>query len=120
MSKEELTEFEAELAKREYKLINSCKVESLDDWEYYKAFYDTDEELRYQIFFCFWDWTQYHRPDIPKANSYSVSVIILPESVKNDVGRRDLHLSTDWCSNIDKVEKTAEKFYEMINVIDNL
>ena len=42
----------------------------------------------------------------------------MPESVKDGVGRRDLKLSATWTGDIERVEETAEKFYDFVKSID--
>ena len=113
MDIKQLQKFEKALAKRGYKRITSAKAEQSDDYEYYKAFKDEEGELKYQIFFEFWDWEQFRIGD-----GYSVSVTIIPESTKNNVGRRDLKLSVDWATNIVRVEICGEEFYNFIRRID--
>lgn len=108
MTKEVLDNFEKKLIEQGYKKITVAKVTSTDDYEYYKAFYDGDE-LKYQIFFEIWNFEKY-QPDA----GYSVSVTVIPDSIRNYVGRRDLKLSTDYCLRINTVEKVASDFYDMI------
>ena len=118
MTYKEIQAFESKLEEKGYKKIKSAKAELTDDYEWYKPFYGSGNEyypLKYQIFFCFWDFTKYREND-----QWSVSIIIIPESCHDQVGRRDLHLSVDWSTNIDKIEKCAEEFYEFITKIDNL
>lgn len=115
MTHTEIIEFESQLESLGYRKIKSAKAEDRDDYEWYKAFRDKDYNLLYQIFFCFWDFEKYHLD-----TGWSVSVVIMPESCENDVGRRDLNLSVDWSTNIDKVEKAAEMFYDTIRKIDVL
>ena len=110
---EDITKIENNLAERGYKKIKTCKVKDHDDFEWYKAFRYKNGDLKYQIFFEFWDFTKYGGPD------WGVSVTIMPESVRNDVGRRDLELSTDWLHKIDKVEVAAKKFYNLIIKLDS-
>lgn len=120
MTYKEIQAFESKLKEKGYKKIKSAKAELTDDYEWYKAFYGSGNEdypIKYQIFFCFWNFTQ-HRDDDPNF-AWSVSIVIIPESCCDQVGRRDLHLSVDWSTNIDKVEKCAEEFYEFITKIDN-
>ena len=116
MNKQQLDKFEQKLWERGYKKITSCKATQSDDYEYYKAFYDNDKEypLQYQIFFEFWDFSIYKDRIPDEENWYKVSITIMPESCKNNVGRRDLSLSVDWDTNIEKVEKVAQKFYEFL------
>lgn len=79
-----------------------------------KAFRDDDGELRYQIFFQIWNFEKY------KADAgWSVSVAILPNSL-DDLGRRDLQLSTNWTTNVDKVQTVAESYYWFIKKMDVL
>lgn len=112
MTREEIKLFEDRLVEHGYKKIYQCKATQSDDFEYYKAFYgyDDDYPIQYQIFFEFWDFEKYG--DIPTG--WSVSVTILPESCKNDVGRRDFKLSVDWSTDIERVERVAQKFYEFL------
>lgn len=117
MTQKELQEFEARLSSAGYKKIASCKATEIDDYEYYKAFYrdaaNLDEgksdRLKYQIFFEIWDFEKYQA-----GNGYSVSITIMPESCRNNVGRRDLKLSVDWSTDIERVEKAAEEFYNLL------
>lgn len=117
MTAQELKEFEAKLSSVGYKKITSCKATETDDYEYYKAFYrdavnldeDKEDRLKYQIFFQIWDFEQYM-----KDAGYSVSITIMPESCRNNVGRRDLKLSVDWSTDIERVEKAAEEFYNLL------
>jgi len=121
MTHEEIVAFESKLEKRGYKKIKSAKAKLTDDYEWYKAFYGSRNEdypLKYQIFFCFWNFAQYRYEDPNFA--WSISIVIIPESCCNNVGRRDLHLSVDWSTNIEKVEFCAEDFYEFITKIDSL
>jgi hypothetical protein len=114
MTLQEIQKLEKRLEKKGYKkLVRSCKAEDRDDWEWYKAFYDKDKECKYQIFFCFWNFEQFQ-----KDAGYSVSVIVIPNSTKDYVGRRDLHLSVDWSTNLVRVENCAEQFYAFIRLID--
>jgi len=120
MTYKEIQTFESKLEERGYRKIKSAKAELTDDYEWYKAFYGSENEdypIKYQIFFCFWDFTKY-REDDPNFH-WSVSIIIIPESCRDQVGRRDLHLSVNWSTNIEKVEICAENFYEFITKIDN-
>lgn len=108
MTKEVLDNFEEKLIEQGYKKMTVAKATSTDDYEYYKAFYDGDE-LKYQIFFEIWNFEKY------QTNAgYSVSVTIMPNSIKDYVGRRDLKLSTDYCLHINTVERVASDFYDMI------
>lgn len=109
MTKEVLDNFEEKLIEHGYKKITVGKATSTDEYEYYKAFYDYDDELKYQIFFEIWNFEKYQ----PNAG-YGVSVTIIPDSVRNYVGRRDLKLSTDYCLYVKTVEKVASAFYDMI------
>lgn len=121
MTYKEIQAFESKLEEKEYRKITQCKAEQTDDYEWYKAFYDYDKDeypLKYQIFFCFWDFTKYKPLDT--SVGWSVSIVIIPESCENNVGRRDLHMSVDWSTNIEKVETCAEEFYNLIRKIDNL
>ena len=121
MTYKEIQAFESTLQDRGYKKIKSAKAELTDDYEWYKAFYGSGNEdypLKYQIFFCFWDFTKY-RDDDPNF-AWSVSIVIIPESCHDQVGRRDLHMSVNWSTNIEKVETCAEEFYNLIRKIDIL
>lgn len=117
MTAQELKEFEAKLSSVGYKKITSCKATETDDYEYYKAFYrdavnldeDKEDRLKYQIFFQIWNFEQYM-----KGAGYSVSITIMPESCRNNVGRRDLKLSVDWSTDIERVEKAAEELYNLL------
>ena len=114
MKIEDIEPFEQLLASKGYRKIYQSKAKSQDTYEWYKAFRDSDYELKYQIFFEFWDFTKYGE------NYWGLSICIMPESCKNDVGRRDLELSVDWATNLEKVEKTAEKYYDFITEIDKM
>lgn len=121
MTHEDVKAIESKLKEKKYKRITQCKAEEHDDYEWYKAFYDYSKDeypLKYQIFFCFWDFSKYEHYD--KTFCWSVSIIIMPESCENDVGRRDLNMSVNWSDNIEKVETCAEEFYEFITKIDKL
>lgn len=117
MTAQELKEFEAKLSSVGYKKITSCKATETDDYEYYKAFYrdavnldeDKEDRLKYQIFFQIWNFEQYM-----KGAGYSVSITIMPESCRNNVGRRDLKLSVVWSTDIERVEKAAEELYNLL------
>lgn len=117
MTTRELKEFETKLCSAGYKKITSCKATETDDYEYYKAFYrdaitpdeDRSFRLKYQIFFQVWDFDKYY-----EGNGYSVSVTIMPDSCNNNVGRRDLKLSVDWITDIERVEKAAYEFYNLL------
>ena len=115
MTYNEIVKFETLLEERGYRKIYQAKSELTDDYEWYKAFRDKEQTLLYQIFFCFWDFEQYQ-----KDAGWSVSVNVMPESCINNVGRRDLSLSVDWSTDLEKVEKAAELFYETIKKIDVL
>lgn len=123
MTKEDKEKFEQALADRGYKKITQAKAEASDDYECYKAFYKDDKDaeyrLKYQIFFQFWDWEKYRRNNPPDF-AWSVSIAILPESCENHVGRRDLLLSVDWSTNIDKVETVAAEYYDFITKMDKI
>ena len=123
MTKEDKEKFEQRLSDRGYKKITQAKSQSEDDYEYYKAFYkddpDAEYRLKYQIFFQFWDFEKYRRNDQPNF-AWSVSIAILPESCENDVGRRDLLLTVDWSTNIDKVERVAAGYYDFITKMDKI
>lgn len=110
----DILNFEKELKAKGYKKIESCKSEADDDYEWYRAFRN-DGELMYQIFFQFWNFDKYSA-----GAGWSVSISIMPESCNNHVGRRDLNMSVDWSTNIEKVEKVAEGFYEFITRMDKL
>ena len=43
---------------------------------------------------------------------------VMPESVKDGVGRRDLKLSVTWTEDVERVEDAAEKFYDFVKSID--
>ena len=116
MTFEETKLFESQLLAKGYRYIHSGKAEYHDDYEYYKAYYvktSDNREVAYQIFFCFWNFEKYQ----PGAG-YSVSIIVMPDSCTDDVGRRDLHLSVDWFNDIERVEKCAASFYIWISKID--
>ena len=112
MLTEDIEKLEKTLEERGYKQIGCCKVTENDDYEWYKAFRDENGELKYQIFFEIWDFRTYGVQDIV------VFVTIMPESVKDGVGRRDLKLSVTWTEDIERVEETAEKFYDFVKSID--
>ena len=114
MTYKDVCDFESKLDSAGYKKIMSCKANLDDDYEWYKAFRDKDGERLYQIFFCFWNFEKYK-----DGVGWSVSVSIMPNSL-NDLGRRDLEMSVDWSTNLNKVEKAAEMFYETIRKIDVL
>lgn len=121
MTKEEIEKIEKRLEAKGYKKITQCKAQEHDDYEWYKAFYDIvkdsdgdDEKVpKYQIFFQFWDFTKYDAPF-----GWSISISIMPDSCIDNVGRRDLELSVDWASDIEKVEQVAESFYSFIRKMD--
>jgi len=113
MTLKEIKTFEKHLKSKGYKKIESCKAEQQDDYEWYKSFKNNVGEIIYQIFFCFWNFEKYH-----EGAGYSVSVIILPDSCEDNVGRRDLYLSVDWSTNLVRVENCAEQFYAFIRLID--
>ena len=115
MSIEEKENLEAILQSKGYRKIESCKITYNDDYEWYKAFYDDEHELLYQIFFEFWDWAKYNRHDVVP---WGVSVTISPESCRNNVGRRDLALSVDWDQDVERIERLAKDFYEFITKHD--
>lgn len=123
MTTEDKEKFEQALADRGYKKITQAKSQSEDDYEYYKAFYKDDPDaeywLKYQIFFQFWDWMKYRQDGLPDFE-WSVSIAILPESCENYVGRRDLLLTVDWSTNIDKVERVAAEYYDFITKMDKI
>jgi hypothetical protein len=110
--KDKIDELITRLEERGYKKLTSCKSKDRDDFEWFKAVKYKNGDLKYQIFFEFWDFTKYGGPD------WGVSVTIMPESVKDSVGRRDLELSVDWSEDIDRVEKAAEGFYKFIRKVD--
>lgn len=124
MTDKEIKEFESNLEKEGYKKIKSAKAEPTDNYEWYKAFYGSGNEdypLKYQVFFCFWDFGKYRSND-PNLD-WSVSIVIIPESCADGVGKRDLHvlhMSVEWSTNIKKVETCAEEFYNLIRKIDIL
>lgn len=115
MTKEQIIDFEEKLEDNGYRKITTCKVKQRDDFEYYKSFNDKKGNHLYQIFFEFWDFTKFG--DFNKGG-WGLSVSILPESCEDNVGRRDLALSTDWVDDIKRVEYTAERFYKFIRKID--
>lgn len=110
MTNRELKDFEELLRKYRYRKITTCKVEVMDDYEWYKVFRNAQDETEYQIFFCFWNFGKY----LPDAG-WKISVIIVP----NGDGRIDLHLSTDWMHDISRVEKCATEFYKTVLRIEN-
>ena len=112
MLTEDIEKLEKTLEERGYKQIGCCKVTENDDYEWYKAFRDENGELKYQIFFEIWDFRKYG------AEHIGVSVTVMPDSVKDGVGRRDLKLSVTWTDDIERVEETAEKFYDFVKSID--
>lgn len=109
LTRKDVDAFMARLEQRGYKRGQDYTFTDQPDWTYYKAFGDGYGDYTYQIFFEFWNFDQY-RP----GAGYGVSTTILPESCRNDVGRRDLKLSVDWNLDINRVEKVAEKFYEFL------
>ena len=114
MTKEELDKVEKQLTEHGYRKISGCKYKNSDDYEYYKSFRDK-EDLKYQIFFEVWNFEKYQH-----GAGYSVSVSVMPESVRDNVGRRDLQLFVDWSTDIERVEKAAEMFYDFVKQIDKL
>ena len=112
MSEKELKDFEEKLINHGYKKVTCGKVTYNDDYEYYKPFYDNDN-VKYQIFFEIWNFEKYQM-----GAGFSLSVTILPESCVDNVGRRDLKLSTDYCDNIEIIEYVAYEFYKTIIKID--
>ena len=120
MHLKEIREFEGRLESYGYRKITSCKAKDRDDFEWYKAFYsgekdENDEDiLLYQVFFEFWNFMKYG------GGHWGISVTVLPESVRNNAGRRDLELSVDWLTDIDKVEEVAKGFYEFISKFDKI
>ncbi len=111
MTKKELAQFEEKLVAAGYKKITSAKATPDDEYEYYKAFYENKDKERpkYQIFFEVWDFEKYRY-----LAGYSVSSVIIPDSITEDAGRRDLHLSVDWNDDIEKTEAMAEQFYNFL------
>lgn len=109
---EDIEKLERTLEGRGYKKIASCKVTEEDDYEWYKAFRDENGDLKYQIFFEIWDFRKYGEEHV------GVSVTVMPESVKDGVGRRDLKLSVTWTEDVERVEDAAEKFYDFVKSID--
>ena len=115
MTKKELAQFEEKLVAAGYKKITSAKATPDDEYEYYKAFYEKEdsaiyeERPKYQIFFEIWDFEKYRY-----LAGYSVSSVIIPDSITEDAGRRDLHLSVDWNDDIEKTEAMAEQFYNFL------
>ena len=105
-------EFEKELQEKGYKKLTTCKAKDRDSFEWYKAFRYKNGNLKYQIFFEFWDFVKYGYAE------WGVSVTVMPESREDNVGRRDLELSVDWAEDIDKVEKVADSFYKFIRKAD--
>ena len=105
-------EFEKELKEKGYKKLDSCKAKDRDSFEWYKAFRYKNGNLKYQIFFEFWDFVKYG------YSEWGVSVTVMPESCEDNVGRRDLELSVDWVEDIDKIEKVADSFYKFIRKAD--
>ena len=104
--------FEKELQEKGYKKLDSCKAKDRDSFEWYKAFRYKNGNLKYQIFFEFWDFVKYG------YSEWGVSVTVMPESCEDNVGRRDLELSVDWVEDIDKIEKVADSFYKFIRKAD--
>ena len=119
MKTEDKLALESTLEKRGYRKIESCKITLDDDYEWYKAVYNPEvvdeQQLKYQIFFEFWDWTKYGGHD---NGAWGVSITISPESCHDNVGRRDLKLSVDWERDVERVERVAEDFYEFITKRD--
>lgn len=114
MTFQEITELERTLEAYGYRKIYQAKAHLDDDYEWAKAFRDDDGELRYQTFFQFWNFEKYQA-----GAGWSVSVAILPNSL-DDLGRRDLQLSTNWTTNVDKVQTVAESYYWFIKKMDVL
>ena len=118
MTKEQANKLEQELEERGYKKITQCKATENDDFEWYKAFRypylnaNEEYELKYQLFFQFWDFEKYGYTG--NDGGWSVSIEIMPESCKNNVGRRDVALSVDWSADVDKVEHFAERYYDFL------
>ena len=110
MNQNELSVFENRLIDKGYKKIYSAKYDPDDDYEYYIPVRDPETgDLKYQIFFEFWNFEKY------KTDAgWSVSLTIMPESVSG-LGRRDLNISADWITDIEKVELLAMQFYNFIN-----
>ena len=114
MTRQEAFEFKDLLVKSGYTRTGyiTCETER-GEFHYYQAFRYKNGKLKYQLFFTFWSFP------VPEQ-SWSVSVIVLPESCEDNVGRRDLHLSVDWSTNLEKVEKVAEGYYRFIRKADKL
>ena len=112
MLTEDIEKLEKALEERGYRKIAYCKANENDDYEWHKAFREENGDLKYQIFFEIWDFRKYDGEHI------RVSVTVMPESVKDGVGRRDLKLSATWTGDIERVEETAEKFYDFVKSID--
>ena len=110
--KNKIDELITALSDRGYRKLYTCKSKEHDTFEMFKAFKYRNGDLKYQLFFEFWDFTKYGGPD------WGVSITVIPESCENNVGRRDLELSVDWAFDIDRVEKAAEGFYRFIRKID--
>lgn len=112
-NEEKINEIAKALEDRGYKkLTDSCKSKEHDDFEYYKAFRYKNGDLKYQIFFEFWNFVKYG------GKEWGLSITIAPDSMSHYVGRRDLELSVDWAYDIDRVEKAAEGFYRFIRKVD--
>ena len=115
MTANELETLEKTLIERGYKKIKTC-LYGEEDYDVYKAFRDEEGELKYQIFYQVWEFERYQR-----GAGYSTSVAIMPDSIIDNVGRRDLELSTDYARSIDgieKVEKIADAYYRFITETD--
>lgn len=100
---QEAQELENTLKKAGYKKYTSCLTSS-EDYAYFKTIKDErdEEKVLYQIAYRFWDWRKY-----PQGKNIGVDIVMIVSCE----GRADLEISYPRLT-IEKVEKTAQDFYE--------
>lgn len=99
----EAAQLEKWLNEEGYEKYSGC-LTSTEDYAYFKAFRDKEDEEKvlYQISYRFWDWRKY-----PQGENIGIDIIII---MSND-GRADLTISYPRLC-IEDVERTARDFYE--------
>lgn len=97
----EAEQLEKWLTEKGYKKYSSC-LTSTEDYAYFKAVRDEDNEVLYQIAYRFWDWRKY-----PQGKNIGVDITIIVSCE----GRSDLTISYPRLC-IEDVERIAKDFYE--------
>ena len=112
MTAEEYRKWEQEAIKRGYKKFTATS--STNEYSYFKTIGREIERYKYMVEWRVWDWHKYIDRDAHLEHSpYSLEVNIMPDSI-NACMRLDMLIGDPLVLGFDKVEETAENYYQFL------